>query len=152
MVHCVNIIVFLLLSPGRQTCQLDRGRTQPPLTLQASSPAPWASSWSWQDGSQSCSTEKVAKWIKMTFQVFASWPGNPQWSPCPSILRQKDILSCSWKNKRAVWLSGLTVMLLILQIIVIHLAWRIHADWWMCFQPRIPSLHWKHRTYNGALC
>ena len=95
--------LFLQFSPGQQTPHEDRGRTRPPPTPQASSPAPWASCWKWQDGSQSCSTEKVVKSIKMTFQVVASWPGNPQRTACPSILRQKDTLSCSWKKRSSFW-------------------------------------------------
>ena len=146
----VNFAGNLLKLPCQQISQWENRRTQPQPTRQESSPAPWASCWSWQDGSQSCSTEKVVKSIRMTF--VASWPGNPQRTACPSILKQKDTLSCSWQNKRAVWLSDLAVMLLIMQIIIIHLAWRIHADWCLCFQPRIPSPHWKHRTCNGALC
>ena len=88
-------LLFFQFLPGQQSSHSENGRTRPPPTPQASSPAPWASCWSWQDGSQSCSTEKVVKSIKMTFQVVASWPGNPQRTPCPSSPGQKDTLSCS---------------------------------------------------------
>ena len=95
----VNFTGNIYKSPCRQNSQLESGRTRPPPTPPASSPAPWASSWSWQDGSQSCSTEKVVKSIRMTFQVVASWPGNPQQTLCLSSPGQKDTLSCSWRKK-----------------------------------------------------
>ena len=95
----VNFAGNLLKSPCQQNSQLDRGRIRPPPTRQASSPAPMASSWSWQGGSHSCSTENVVMSIKITSQIVASWPGNPQQTLCPSSPGQKDTLPCSWEKR-----------------------------------------------------
>ena len=115
-------------SPGQHHHHQDRGRIRPPPTRQASSPAPWASSWSWQDGSQSCSTGKVVKSIKMTFQVGASWPGNSQRTPCPSSLGQKDTPSCSWKTRSSVFKQ--------MRIVLLHL--------YICAKERKCKSEYKH--------